>query len=216
MKQGSVLSPRSNSIRVAFATWWIYITIVTSFYTANLTAFLTLAKFSLPINEPQDLLRLRHQFICQKGFGFDYSITNVSELEIFGRCACGCELLLGAAYVTNSFVRCNRICSSSVRTKKNQTFDASIIHRNPIVITWRKANTMKTSKAWIIQSLSTVPCSFSIQRSFVCHTPAPSCLYVNSLFISRGGVAAFLGCGKWRKNRKHSYLFALSGVFDSI
>lgn len=81
MKQGSVLSPHSNSIRVAFATWWIYITIVTSFYTANLTAFLTLAKFSLPINEPQDLLRLRHHFICQKGFGFDYAITNVSELE---------------------------------------------------------------------------------------------------------------------------------------
>jgi len=78
MKQGSVLAPQSNSIRVAFATWWIYITIVTSFYTANLTAFLTLAKFSLPINEPQDLLRLRHQFICQKGFGFDYAITNVS------------------------------------------------------------------------------------------------------------------------------------------
>lgn len=78
MKQGSVLSPSANSIRVAFGSWWIYITIVTSFYTANLTAFLTLAKFSLPINEPRDLLDKRHHFICQKGFGFDYSIMNVS------------------------------------------------------------------------------------------------------------------------------------------
>lgn len=38
-----------------FSTWWIFITILTAFYTANLTAFLTLSKFTLPINKPTDI-----------------------------------------------------------------------------------------------------------------------------------------------------------------
>lgn len=37
MRQGSVLSPTGDSTRLLFATWWIFITILTSFYTANLT-----------------------------------------------------------------------------------------------------------------------------------------------------------------------------------
>lgn len=83
MKQGSILSPNSDSIRVAFATWWIYITIVTSFYTANLTAFLTLAVFSLPINIPKDMLDQRQAFISQRGFAIEYAIKNVSNARRF-------------------------------------------------------------------------------------------------------------------------------------
>lgn len=79
MKQGSILSPNADSIRVAFATWWIFITILTSFYTANLTAFLTLARFSLPINVPRDLVDKRQAFITQRGFAVEYSIRNVSS-----------------------------------------------------------------------------------------------------------------------------------------
>jgi len=78
MKQGSTLSPKSDSIRMIFATWWIFITVLTSFYTANLTAFLTLAKFSLPINNPKDISSKRQPFISQKGFAFEYAIINVS------------------------------------------------------------------------------------------------------------------------------------------
>lgn len=78
MKQGSILSPCSDSIRVAFATWWIYITILTSFYTANLTAFLTLARFSLPINVARDILDKNQAFISQQGFAVEYAIKNVS------------------------------------------------------------------------------------------------------------------------------------------
>lgn len=78
MKQGSVLSPNADSIRVAFATWWIFITILTSFYTANLTAFLTLARFSLPINVPKDLVDKRQAFISQRGFAVEYAVRNVS------------------------------------------------------------------------------------------------------------------------------------------
>lgn len=78
MKQGSILSPNADSIRVAFATWWIFITILTSFYTANLTAFLTLARFSLPINVPKDIIDKRQPFISQRGFAVEYAIKNVS------------------------------------------------------------------------------------------------------------------------------------------
>lgn len=80
MKQGSILSPNADSIRVAFATWWIFITILTSFYTANLTAFLTLARFSLPINVPRDIIDKRQPFISQRGFAVEYAIKNVSVI----------------------------------------------------------------------------------------------------------------------------------------
>lgn len=86
MKQGSILSPNADSIRVAFATWWIFITILTSFYTANLTAFLTLARFSLPINVPQDLVDKRQPFISQRGFAVEYAISNVSPLSMLLKC----------------------------------------------------------------------------------------------------------------------------------
>ncbi|XP_037776920.1 glutamate receptor ionotropic, kainate 3-like [Penaeus monodon] len=57
MKQGSVLSPISDSSRILFATWWLFITIVTSFYTANLTAYLTFNSLVLPIEKAEDLAR---------------------------------------------------------------------------------------------------------------------------------------------------------------
>ncbi|XP_068230785.1 glutamate receptor ionotropic, delta-2-like [Palaemon carinicauda] len=55
MKQGSTLSPISDSSRILFATWWLFIMIVTSFYTANLTAFLTFNGLKLPIQNVKDL-----------------------------------------------------------------------------------------------------------------------------------------------------------------
>ncbi|XP_070502352.1 glutamate receptor ionotropic, delta-1 [Chironomus tepperi] len=79
MKQGSTLTPTADSIRVVFATWWMFITILTSFYTANLTAFLTLSRFTLDINEPKDLLNKRHQFIGLRGSAVDYAIRNTNE-----------------------------------------------------------------------------------------------------------------------------------------
>lgn len=60
-----------------FATWWIFITILTSFYTANLTAFLTLSKFTLPINEVADIISSNKHFVAQRGGGVEYAIKNV-------------------------------------------------------------------------------------------------------------------------------------------
>lgn len=77
MKQGSVLSPTGDSTRLLFATWWIFITILTSFYTANLTAFLTLSQFTLPINNAHDIFRKEKRFVAHQGGAVEYAIKNV-------------------------------------------------------------------------------------------------------------------------------------------
>lgn len=66
-----------------FATWWIFITILTSFYTANLTAFLTLSRFTLPINNWNDLYRSETEFVSVKGGCVEYAIMNVSARLIY-------------------------------------------------------------------------------------------------------------------------------------
>ena len=45
----------SDSFRILIATWWIFTVIVTSFYTANLTAFLTFNDLDLPVKSIYDL-----------------------------------------------------------------------------------------------------------------------------------------------------------------
>ncbi|XP_058828644.1 glutamate receptor ionotropic, kainate 4 [Topomyia yanbarensis] len=79
MKQGSTLSPTGDSTRILFATWWIFITLLTSFYTANLTAFLTLSKFTLPINNAEDVLRKEKQIVTIRGNAIEYAIKNSDE-----------------------------------------------------------------------------------------------------------------------------------------
>nr|AWT23327.1 IR76b [Hycleus phaleratus] len=67
LKQGSTLNPISDSARLLFATWWIFITILTAFYTANLTAFLTLSKFTLPITKATDIGKKHLPWVTTKG-----------------------------------------------------------------------------------------------------------------------------------------------------
>ncbi|KAA0198341.1 Ionotropic receptor 76b, partial [Hyalella azteca] len=55
MKQGSTLKPLTDSSRILFATWWVYVVIVTSFYTANLTAFMTFNGLKLPVSSAAQL-----------------------------------------------------------------------------------------------------------------------------------------------------------------
>lgn len=69
----------TDSTRLIFATWWIFITILTSFYTANLTAFLTLSKFTLPINSWDDIYRTEKEFVSTRGGCIEYAILNVSS-----------------------------------------------------------------------------------------------------------------------------------------
>ncbi|KAI1707457.1 ligand-gated ion channel domain-containing protein [Ditylenchus destructor] len=57
MQQGSDLSPRSASTRMAAAVWWFFALIFMSSYTANLAAFLTTERMFTPIENADDLAR---------------------------------------------------------------------------------------------------------------------------------------------------------------
>nr|WBU77227.1 ionotropic receptor [Odontothrips loti] len=80
MKQGSTLSPRTDSTRMLFATWWLFILVLTAYYTANLTAFLTLSKFTLPIGGPRDIPANRYKWFAEYGRLLDNAITKESAL----------------------------------------------------------------------------------------------------------------------------------------
>ncbi|XP_008203431.1 glutamate receptor ionotropic, kainate 3 [Nasonia vitripennis] len=67
LKQGTTASPMGDSTRLVFATWWIFITILTSFYTANLTAFLTLSRFTLGVNSLDELVYGRYSWVIVNG-----------------------------------------------------------------------------------------------------------------------------------------------------
>nr|UVX20223.1 ionotropic receptor [Endoclita signifer] len=77
IKQGTTMEPESNTTRMLFATWWIFIILLSAFYTANLTAFLTLSKFTLDIDGPKDLLR--KSWIAREGSAVEYVIANPNE-----------------------------------------------------------------------------------------------------------------------------------------
>ncbi|XP_023290597.1 glutamate receptor ionotropic, delta-2 isoform X3 [Orussus abietinus] len=88
LKQGSTVSPVSDSARLLFAAWWIFVTILTSFYTANLTAFLTLSEFKLPIDSLGDLVNKNLQWSMPKGRSIDVVLQEKlpdKELEVLGR-----------------------------------------------------------------------------------------------------------------------------------
>jgi hypothetical protein len=72
----------ADSTRLLFATWWIFITILTSFYTANLTAFLTLSHFTLPIDGPRDLAKNKAGWIAHTGSSLEYLVqVNISIVQ---------------------------------------------------------------------------------------------------------------------------------------
>ncbi|XP_050297633.1 glutamate receptor ionotropic, kainate 1 [Anthonomus grandis grandis] len=82
LKQGSTLSPKTDSSRILFSTWWIFITILTAFYTANLTAFLTLSKFTLPIESPNDISSKRYKWLTNKGNGILEQLETSKKFSI--------------------------------------------------------------------------------------------------------------------------------------
>ncbi|KAK3927640.1 Glutamate receptor ionotropic, kainate 4 [Frankliniella fusca] len=80
MKQGSTLSPRTDSTRMLFATWWLFILVLTAYYTANLTAFLTLSKFTLPIEGPKDIRR-GYRWFAERGRILENAMLMDGRLE---------------------------------------------------------------------------------------------------------------------------------------
>ncbi|KAF5296313.1 hypothetical protein FQA39_LY12530 [Lamprigera yunnana] len=87
VRQGSVMFPTADSTRLVFATWWIFTTILTAFYTANLTAFLTLSLFTLPVAEPSDIGAKRYTWIAEKGNLIQEEHENVLKDALMGSTA---------------------------------------------------------------------------------------------------------------------------------
>ncbi|XP_020295823.1 glutamate receptor ionotropic, delta-1 [Pseudomyrmex gracilis] len=75
LKQGTSMVATTDSTRILFATWWIFILILTSFYTANLTAFLTKPQFTLPIKNIDDIVRKGYRWVAFEGRTIDYLLS---------------------------------------------------------------------------------------------------------------------------------------------
>ncbi|XP_018311410.1 glutamate receptor ionotropic, delta-2 [Mycetomoellerius zeteki] len=82
LKQGTSIIATTDSTRILFAMWWIFILILTSFYTANLTAFLTRPQFTLPINNIQDILHKGYQWIAYKGRTIDLMLSGFKDEDL--------------------------------------------------------------------------------------------------------------------------------------
>lgn len=84
MQQGCNISPRSISGRIAISSCWFFTLIIVSSYTANLAAFLTVDRLSVPLNSVEDLAG---QTDVQYGtllHGSTYHFFRVSEYCHFG------------------------------------------------------------------------------------------------------------------------------------
>uniref|UniRef100_A0A0K8TUX1 Ionotropic Receptor n=1 Tax=Epiphyas postvittana TaxID=65032 RepID=A0A0K8TUX1_EPIPO len=79
IKQGTTLAPEANTTRVLFTTWWLFIILLSAFYTANLTAFLTLSKFTLDIENPQDILKKNYRWVAPQGSTVQYTVGDVDS-----------------------------------------------------------------------------------------------------------------------------------------
>ncbi|XP_049888144.1 glutamate receptor ionotropic, delta-2 [Pectinophora gossypiella] len=79
IKQGTTLAPEANTTRLLFATWWIFIILLSSFYTANLTAFLTLSKFTLDIKNTADLYKKNYRWVAAEGGSIEYLVKDPEE-----------------------------------------------------------------------------------------------------------------------------------------
>lgn len=55
--------------------------ILTSFYTANLTAFLTLSKFTLPIKRLEDIADNEYRWIASEGSAVEYIVKVDNDLK---------------------------------------------------------------------------------------------------------------------------------------
>ncbi|XP_053988095.1 glutamate receptor ionotropic, delta-2 isoform X2 [Hylaeus volcanicus] len=79
LKQGTNIVATTDSTRMLFATWWIFILILTSFYTANLTAFLTKPQFTLSISSLQDIVHKGYSWVTYKGRTVDFLLSQVKS-----------------------------------------------------------------------------------------------------------------------------------------
>ena len=63
-------------LRILFGTWWIFILIITSYYIAQLTAFMAKADNSLPINNLEEMIQTPYtKWMAVKGTALEAFIN---------------------------------------------------------------------------------------------------------------------------------------------
>ncbi|GMT10965.1 hypothetical protein PFISCL1PPCAC_2262, partial [Pristionchus fissidentatus] len=85
MQQGSELSPRAGSVRIATAAWWMFTLILISSYTANLAAFLTTRRMASPIENADDLSKQSKIKFGTLGRGSTMTFFNESRVDTYER-----------------------------------------------------------------------------------------------------------------------------------
>lgn len=74
MHQGVDINPRAFSTRIIGALWWFFCLIIISSYTANLAAFLTVERMTVPIQNVEDLAsqsKISYGTVCFTSFCCD-------------------------------------------------------------------------------------------------------------------------------------------------
>lgn len=85
MQQGSDILPRATSIRLLTGTWWFFVLIMVSSYTANLAAFLTAVKMEDSINDIEDLAKQTKISYGALKDGATYSFFKNSNTSLYQR-----------------------------------------------------------------------------------------------------------------------------------
>ncbi|KAL3879296.1 hypothetical protein ACJMK2_031597 [Sinanodonta woodiana] len=103
MQQGPDMFPRSFSGRVLGSVWWFFTLIIVSSYTANLAAFLTFEKLTVPINSVDDLVDNSHdiKYGLQTG-GTTETFFRDSQVVVYRKMWKFMNEHADSVYVTNS------------------------------------------------------------------------------------------------------------------
>ncbi|KAK3586165.1 hypothetical protein CHS0354_029357 [Potamilus streckersoni] len=103
MQQGPDMFPRSLSGRVLGSVWWFFTLIIISSYTANLAAFLTFEKLTIPVNSVDDLVDNNHdiKYGIQTG-GTTETFFRDSQVVVYRKMWKFMKEHADSVYVTNS------------------------------------------------------------------------------------------------------------------
>ncbi|KAK4472414.1 hypothetical protein MN116_003670 [Schistosoma mekongi] len=85
MQQSSDIVPRATSTRIIGGIWWFFILVITSSYTANLAAFLTIDRMQADIESVEDLARQTKIKYGTIHGGSTYSFFKNSDIPTYQR-----------------------------------------------------------------------------------------------------------------------------------
>ena len=82
---GTEENPKTLSLRLLAGIWWLFVLIMTSFYTANLAAYLTVQRIELPIKSLKDLVNSNTMTYGTVKYSYLESLLSSSQIELYKR-----------------------------------------------------------------------------------------------------------------------------------